>query len=484
MNGMTKLIYSGALPQDLGYRMDLIGDRHVLTKSASVFSAMDLDDVKPDKDHVLLHVVALGDSEHYGFNRNGDGFPKKACENYHHTFVDNGHVYKHHKNKDPEKKSGDIVKSAYCADMGRIELILHAHKEKCADEIQKIATTGEVPFSMACKVAFDRCSICDNVRSSSRDPKQCDHVKYDLGKMASDGRVTGTYNDEPNYFDMSFVYRPADRIAWNLKMASGEGEELVDSVKLAEVSGIWTPPHLTIISKEAQAKYAIFKKLAEYEQFYMRLAETTESKMSRRERELWELRKAAVDSSFDDQTITSLRDFETQDVFESCAKNNIIMDPMSYCKYAMGTDLGELAEHKDEIINHINSGLFTKLAANDSVGICNDSFFDVDTSGYYDLADNSALNKLIVSTLDRSSFEDKRASHRAVSATIDGKSAALSSSVDFSGENSVSPVAKGVAERYASYKVAAIVAAQNYNTATDVDRQMALLAAQHLIKNS
>jgi hypothetical protein len=302
--------------------------------------------------------------------------------------------------------------------------------------------------------------------------------------MASDGRITGTYNDEPNWFDMSFVFRPADRIAWNLKMASDGGVGCVDSVKLAEVSGIWTPTHLAIVSEGAQAKYAAFKKLAEFEDFYTRLSGTPESNMSRSERELWEFRKAAADSSFDDDTITRLRDYEIDDVLKSCAKNNIIMDPLTYCKYAMGTDLGELKEHKDEILNHINSGLFNKLAASNAVSICNDSFFDVDTSNYYDLSDTSALSSLIGSTLAQSSFEDKRASHRAVTATIDGKSATIGSSVDFSRENSISPVAKATAERYASYKVAAIVASQKYNPTDDLDRKTALLAAQNLIKNS
>ncbi len=69
--------------------------------------------------------------------------------------------------------------------------------------------------------------------------------------MAEDGKIVGTYNDEPHFFDYSIVTRPADRIAYSLKIAA---DEVVDSAKLAEAEGIWVPDNIAIQSKDALKK--------------------------------------------------------------------------------------------------------------------------------------------------------------------------------------------------------------------------------------
>jgi len=109
--GMTKLIYSGVLPQELGFSMRLVEDPVAFQKAAAAIGDVNYEELAPDKYHMGIHLVALGDVERYGFNRNGDGFPKVACQNYHHTFVKNGNVFRHHKNKDPEKRLGQIKMS-------------------------------------------------------------------------------------------------------------------------------------------------------------------------------------------------------------------------------------------------------------------------------------------------------------------------------------------------------------------------------------
>lgn len=150
---MIKLIYSDSFDDLANAGARLIEDRHQL-KIASKDSSVkwDYDEIKPDKNHVGIHVVALGDFETYGANRNGDGFPKQACINYHDTFVKFGNVYRHHRNKDPKNALGKIVKSAYNEQMGRIELFIHANKEKAADELERLSKEGEIPVSMACFV--------------------------------------------------------------------------------------------------------------------------------------------------------------------------------------------------------------------------------------------------------------------------------------------------------------------------------------------
>ena len=136
--GMVKLIHSSSFDPIVGAGAEIIRREGELTKQASTIFGVDYDELKPDDKSVGIHVVALGDAEHYGMNRNGDLFTKKACENYHNTFVEHGHVFRHHMNKQAEKAIGKIVKSAYNAPMGRVELFIHADKEKAAPELERL----------------------------------------------------------------------------------------------------------------------------------------------------------------------------------------------------------------------------------------------------------------------------------------------------------------------------------------------------------
>lgn len=147
---MVKLIHSGSFDETIGVGAEIIRREGELNKQASTIFGKEYEDLKPDDKHVGIHVVALGDAEHYGENRNGDLFSKKACVEYHPTFVKYGHVFRHHRNKDPEKSIGIIKASAYNEPMGRIELFIHADKEKAAPEIERLEKEGEIPFSMAC----------------------------------------------------------------------------------------------------------------------------------------------------------------------------------------------------------------------------------------------------------------------------------------------------------------------------------------------
>ena len=156
--GLRKLLYSADSNPAVESGMFMMEDPKTLKKQASEsLFGCSWDSLKPDKDHVAIHVVALGDTEHYLVNRNSDGFSKQSCINRHHTFVTNGKIYKNHDNKDPDKALGAVIKSAYNEPMGRIELVIHAHKEKARDQLQKMAKEGEHAFSMSCTLPFDVC---------------------------------------------------------------------------------------------------------------------------------------------------------------------------------------------------------------------------------------------------------------------------------------------------------------------------------------
>lgn len=134
--------------------------------------AHQLEELVPEKGHTLVHTLAVGSTERYGPNRNGDGFRRDENKLAHDRFVKFGHVYKHHQNKDPTKASGQIKLSAYNDDMDRIELVISLDNEKCRDEIQKLAEGKDLPGSMGCHVAFDVCLAPDTYVLTPDGPRQ------------------------------------------------------------------------------------------------------------------------------------------------------------------------------------------------------------------------------------------------------------------------------------------------------------------------
>ena len=192
-------------------------------------------EVKPGEE--LIHLIAMGTTEAYGPNRNGDGFSKQACIKYHPTFVKHARFYRNHKNKDPEKSYGIVKASAYNPVMSRIELIVALNgNEKAAKangglvadkEMEKLASGDDIAVSMACSVPFDVCSCCGN-KATSREEycKGTDEGgKCEAGGLTSNickfasvnGKIKQLYadNTQPDFFDISNVFIPADRIAYS-----------------------------------------------------------------------------------------------------------------------------------------------------------------------------------------------------------------------------------------------------------------------------
>lgn len=475
-NGMTKLTGSGVLPEGMEQFVNVIEDPVAFVKTASDYEGLfDFQSLLPDDDHVGIHLTAIGDSERYGFNRNADGFTKKANETYHPTFVKYGMVYRHHKNKDRNKNLGHIKASAYNPYQGRIELYIHAHKGRAEKELTKFAETGEIPYSMACRVQEDRCSICDTKRKTSKDPNQCDHVRHELGKLAEDGRYTGTYNDEPKHFDISFVIRPADRIAWSLSKAASDNGDFVTSDALAEMEGVWTPEELLLTSQSSMSKLAMAKRIADFERKYVSLAESGPKDSN--DKWLWELRKAAAVRTFDDRTIEKLREYEPNDVFFALADSKIVMDPVSYVKYAMGVDGGSLSDHLDEIEKEAQA-IFMKMAADGTIyESCLESRYDVDPEKAFGIRGD--LTDMVKAASITSSMELTAASRRAVEVTLSGKPVGLSGPEAL--EKAAGAVANVVAREYATYKLASAYAMQMLDGNVE-DGQVALLAAQNMVK--
>lgn len=218
-------------------------DTSRVTKTASAA----LDYIKnvlpePGKTHLLL--LAMGAEETYGPNRNGDGFsefpvpargkeastrndrwwiaPGQELTKTYHTFETNpAHAFKHHQNKDPEKASGYVKKAFWNPRMHRVELLTVIDNEKDAEWVERVEQ-GEYPaVSMGCRIKYDVCSRCGN-----KAPTRADYCKHALAmnQVNPDGTKNFVYNPDADFFDISRVFRPADRIGYTIKKVAAYGD--------------------------------------------------------------------------------------------------------------------------------------------------------------------------------------------------------------------------------------------------------------------
>lgn len=259
-------------------------DKRDFVKRAGAEFAEKVQHIKFAKDEVPVHLIAIGATEDYGPNRNGDGFTRDCCRKYHGTFEKFARFYRDHANKNPAKSFGIVKASYYNEPMRRIELIcaLNGSKEAAdrnggllADkEIEKLASGKDIPVSMACKIPFDKCSACSN-KARTR-AEYCDSIengghckagglKHNLGRVQADGHVLHADNPDPTFFDISHVFRPADRIAYvSGQLQKAASDRCFSGVELAEQLEVSFPEYLVAesASKRAGEQYAALCKLA------------------------------------------------------------------------------------------------------------------------------------------------------------------------------------------------------------------------------
>jgi len=267
----------------------LIGsDRADFVKRAGAEFAHKLENIKFAKDEIPVHMIAIGATEDYGPNRNGDGFTRDCCRNYHQTFEKFARFYRDHANKNPAKSFGIVKASAYHEPMHRIELVvaLNGSKEAAdrnggllADrEMEKLAADKDIAVSMACRIPFDICSSCGN-KARTR-AEYCDSIeagghckagglKHNIGRVLADGHVLHADNPNPTFFDISHVFRPADRIAYvSGKLQKAASAQCVSGVELAEQLGVTAPIGLGTenVSKQAAVQLHALQQLVQAEQ--------------------------------------------------------------------------------------------------------------------------------------------------------------------------------------------------------------------------
>lgn len=243
--------------------------RHIKAAASSAFSEKLLRQHMPDDDHFGVHLIAMGASENYGFNKNGDHWARPDLKARHDTFVKCGHFFVEHRNRDPKLAIGKIAASGYNDEMDRVELVVHGCKKKAAEQHARAKRGEALAFSMSARVPHDVCSCCENHAKSAR--FYCTHLATRMTQFVPEfQKFAFALNPQPTFFDISEVRNPADRIAWYLEYMldkdhqKAASEEFPFSNLVAERIGIGLPAELGWSTPSGRA---LLEKLAHEEEF-------------------------------------------------------------------------------------------------------------------------------------------------------------------------------------------------------------------------
>lgn len=210
------------------------------SKTASVASDY-LHQVQPQPGKTIVLVLAMGAYETYDLNRNGDGFNefpfkegvKPLCGHpgcdpgiqgwvtqsqtlpQHYSTFENAKNFMHHQNKDVAKSVGDVLKAFWNPYMHRVELLVGIDNNKAPDIVQRISDHEFPAVSMGCRIKYDVCTICGH-RAPTR-KEYCDHLRFGMRQPTRGGLRAGALNPSPNFFDISWVVRPADQTGYMMK---------------------------------------------------------------------------------------------------------------------------------------------------------------------------------------------------------------------------------------------------------------------------
>ena len=194
---------------------------------------------KAGKTYLLVN--ALGDSETWGSNVNGDAFPREALLNKtashgYKTFEMYAHAYRHHQNKDPEKAMGRVKAAAWNPMMRRVELLLELDNTKAKNVIEKVANGEYSDWSMGCRVPYDICSKCGNRAKTAA--AYCEHLKFAMNEIDDEtGKRICAINTLPKFFDISEVVVGADKTAKTLMKVASQGRVLLSAVLGEQIYG-------------------------------------------------------------------------------------------------------------------------------------------------------------------------------------------------------------------------------------------------------
>lgn len=437
----------------------------VVDSTASVKSASScaitrdmLEAHRPDKDHFLMHVIAMGDHEHYGPNRNADSWPKLACVKYHPTFVTNGYFFREHRNTDPKLSIGTIKASCYNEEQGRIELAVHGRLRPAegmpltAEEEYEMAKAGKaLSFSMSAKVPNDRCSICGNLAKSAS--AYCEHMKYSANQyLPEHEKFAFVYNDRPTFFDISKVANPADRIAHHLEYVFAKAASATRSLLGVERALSEGALMLDLNQGcEDPDRQALLEKLAGFEQ--QADAAVSGADGGAEGTFVKSCSRVAFTGELDSQELAAFRRLQPGTLFRKLAKARVVLPFLSFAAYATGTTMDEAAADPSikaaaEQVPHAFR-LLAKSACCPEL----ESLFDPCSSSMedYDLAADDEVRRCVAKVASRFSIAPREVQTRVTYGIVHGEK-----SESIKKANTVPNKIDGLVQAYALYKISAL----------------------------
>ncbi len=404
-------------------------------------------EVADDHSYVVNNIAV------HNCNRNFDLFKEAECRKKHNTFVKAGRaLHRHHKNKPSDPKYGNIKASAYNEKMKRIELIVGHDVDKCADILDEIEKKGHANYSMASVQAYDVCTYCNH--KAANDSERCEHILEKLGEIREDGVVCAMENPDPNWIEISYVKRPADRIGMSLKIATEQVKPMRTSDYLKLYPGFQMPLEkvASTISKKAQDKRQLFDKLAAMEKHISMIGSLPDPIVFGSDEKSTLTKLYSSFEDLPDNVVEELRKHEPKHLLALLAKNGIVFTVKDFLKYLFGDRILDktISEVQKEI-----PGSFSKFT--DFKDECvNDEKFDPGTSAALPVG----LKKMVNSLFDKFSIFDEPRSRKAIKITVVKPRNSLASLVDQlklgSCKEHTDPGIKLLAKEYLSYKLAAL----------------------------
>jgi len=278
-------------------------------------------EIDPVKNHTLIHIIALGAFEKTGANLNADIFEEETCKRSHPSFVKIANLYRHHNSKIPrDQRDGYVLKSAYNDKMGRVELLLAANNDKCADWLGKLDKGGETKFSMGWHCDHDICNRCGNQAKKASEYCEClkKGAKPPLGRgrIQEDGSKIGMINRKGYWNDISYVDRGADMIAMDLaKVAGFSSSDVIGGAELAELM-----EHRVL----STSKLAMARKMSAIQKFIQSSGVSL-------------LKKDDKYHNLTEKTERELQDLEPKKMFRELSKRGVELGFSQFAKLASGS---------------------------------------------------------------------------------------------------------------------------------------------------
>ena len=470
----------------------------IKSAASNLISKDVLEAYRPKDDKTAcIHLIAMGNSDQYGFNRNGDYFAGPVLEKNAHTFVSNGHMFREHRNKDPKQAIGSVKYAGYDPKgMQRVELIVHMDKDKAEEEYQMAKQGKALSFSMSCRVPNDRCSICGNEAKSIS--AYCEHLGRRMGQYDNDMRKYAfAYNDKPTFFDISRVKNPADRIAHFLSYSFNEGDDICKAASVmckAASANTEDSPYLpSAAAAVAEGLFAGFE-LQEQSLMYKLAAEEAYIKDMRNASLMYKEAKAhdaymvypySMLSRLDAKEIEACRNVRPDTLFREMAKKACILSFPAFCQYLSGNE------------NVTETGLFKKAALMlpdvfscmvpkmFMMRPCTEEFCAGDEwSASTDRGRGDLVQNVMDKAEDKFSIQEGPVRKRVIQITIVQNMGPDNADAEFDKAASAvadSYAAQDLAETYGQYQLRALCDIDRFNPGTVTDRTCSMIAAANSI---